>query len=322
MTSAAGASHAHVVRVQGKSLLESIGSSVVASGVYRACQWGVLIALAQLGSRAMLGQYALALAIATPVFALMSLNGRAVQASDAAHDYSFRIYLSLRLLTTLLALAIIAITATRWSLSDVELRVVLVVALAKATDAIADCFNGRLQQSEAFGAVAAAVITNGILTLAAGTVLLVWTGSVAWLAVGSVLASVISLAVAAHAATRLDDTRRGGDGAVRDIRKRVGSLMRLMLPLGVTAGLGAVVPNIPLYFVRHNLGAQEVGVDAAMASLASIADLLSAAGLQGVLPRLGREYQRDPRGDLAEVDEAVGRSLPPARRIFLPRDLQ
>src|SRR4051812_26263510 len=172
-------------RIRRFGLVGNMSSSVIGSGVYSACQWCVLVTIAHLGSRAMLGQYALALAITTPVFALTSLNARAVQASDTAQEYPFRAYLSLRFVTTAVALAIVLITVACWGLTAAGIRVVLLVALAKAVDAVTECYYARLQQLEAMFECAAGAIVNGMSTLIVGATLLAVTGSIGWLAGGS-----------------------------------------------------------------------------------------------------------------------------------------
>ena len=76
---------------------------------YAACQWGMLIVLAKLGSSEMLGIFALGLAICAPVFFFFNLALRDLQATDANQEYSFGHYLGLRLITSVLSLLVIVI---------------------------------------------------------------------------------------------------------------------------------------------------------------------------------------------------------------------
>src|SRR4051812_45337492 len=76
--------------------------------IYAGCQWGMLVIIAKLGSAELVGQFALGLAITAPVLMFSNLQMRGIQATDAKREYSFGDYLGLRLLTTLLALLIIA----------------------------------------------------------------------------------------------------------------------------------------------------------------------------------------------------------------------
>ena len=61
------------------------------------------IVLAKLGSPEQVGQFALGLAIAAPVFMFATLRLRDVQATDAKQEYQFGDYFALRLTTTVIA---------------------------------------------------------------------------------------------------------------------------------------------------------------------------------------------------------------------------
>src|SRR5688572_12989036 len=74
---------------------------------YAACQWGMIMAIARLGSPLLVGQFALGVAIASPVILLANLDLRALLSTDARREFRFQDYLGLRLLTTLLALVAI-----------------------------------------------------------------------------------------------------------------------------------------------------------------------------------------------------------------------
>src|SRR5207247_10849508 len=78
---------------------------------YSACQWGVLVCIAKLGPAADVGRFALALALTAPIITLTSLNLRLLQATDAREDYPFSVYLSVRIIGTLLDLAAVAAMA-------------------------------------------------------------------------------------------------------------------------------------------------------------------------------------------------------------------
>jgi hypothetical protein len=60
--------------------------------IYAACQWGILIALAKLGTLQMVGEFALALAVTAPILIGAGLSLRSVQVTDALGEYEFRDY--------------------------------------------------------------------------------------------------------------------------------------------------------------------------------------------------------------------------------------
>src|SRR5450755_1849007 len=94
-------------RTPGLSLRSNFAWILTGNVVYAACQWGVIVALAKLGSSFMIGQFSLGLAIATPVLMFTNLHLRAVQATDACRLSSFGEYLRLRGAMTLCGLTVI-----------------------------------------------------------------------------------------------------------------------------------------------------------------------------------------------------------------------
>src|SRR5207249_10179214 len=60
--------------------------------IYAACQWGILVALAKLGTPQMVGEFALALAVTAPILIGAGLSLRSVPVTDALGEYEFRDY--------------------------------------------------------------------------------------------------------------------------------------------------------------------------------------------------------------------------------------
>ena len=75
---------------------------------YSACQWLIWVALAKLGSPEMVGQYAFAQAIATPIILFSNLQQRSIQATDVTDGFTFGHHVTLRTASTAAALLLIA----------------------------------------------------------------------------------------------------------------------------------------------------------------------------------------------------------------------
>src|SRR5258706_1839703 len=128
------------------SLLSDFGWSLLGNGVYAGSQLAILVFLAKLTRPEVVGQYALGIAIAVPVFTLASLQLRLALVSDVEDRIHFGHYFSIRLLTTGLALfAIFAITRILGYPEQLS-AVVLMAGVAQAIEAISDVFHARLQQ--------------------------------------------------------------------------------------------------------------------------------------------------------------------------------
>src|SRR6516165_6140027 len=136
---------------------------------YAACQWGILVVLAKLGTSQMVGEFALALAITAPVVIGAGLSLRSIQATDETSQYRFGDYLLLRLLTTGAAgLVIIGIVwFSRYGRHTAA--IILIVGLAKGFESVSDIFYGLLQQHERMDRIALSMIIKGLLSLAAVT---------------------------------------------------------------------------------------------------------------------------------------------------------
>src|SRR5712671_3691040 len=79
--------------------------------LYSACQWGIVVALAKLGSPEKVGEYAFGMALTAPIVLFANLQLRALLASDVEGRFSFGQYLTFRLVTLAGALLVVAGTA-------------------------------------------------------------------------------------------------------------------------------------------------------------------------------------------------------------------
>lgn len=268
------------------------------NAVYAACQWGMLVILAKLGSPEMVGQFTLGLAITSPVLMLTNLHLRVAQATDTKQHFLFSDYLGLRYISTGLALMIItAITLLanyRWETS----LVVLAIGVAKAFESMSDVFYGLIQQHERMDRIAISMMIKGPLSL-----LLL---SIGISVTGSVLAGAIGLAVA-WAIVLIGYDIRSGQFVLNDVQPantarrfaalrpawRVKTLIQLVwlcLPLGLVMMLISLNTNVPRYFIEHYLGERELGIFAAISYLMVAGNLIVNALGESACPRLAKYY--------------------------------
>ena len=272
--------------------------------VYAGCQWGMLIVLAKLGSPEMVGRFALALAITAPVMMFSRLNLRNVQATDARGQFRFGDYLGLRLITTSLAIIVIATTTFAAGYRRETAAVVLVVALAKGFESLSDIFHGSLQQYERMDRIAVSLMIKGPLSLMALGTGVYLTGSVFWGTIG-LLAAWASLFVCFDVPIGRGLIRSskamvfGREQRETGITTTVGptwelpklkQLAWLSMPLGIVALLLSLRTNIPRYFVELYLGERDLGIFAAMAYVIVAGGTVVRALGQSASPRLARYY--------------------------------
>lgn len=278
--------------------------------VYAACQWGILVVLAKLATPPMVGEFALALAITTPIIVGAGLSLRSVQATDAACEYLFDDYLIVRLLTT--AAAGVVIVGVVWFSGYAwhTAAIILVVGLAKAFESTSDIFYGLLQQHERMDRIALSMMIKGPLSLAALGVAICLSGdlllgvcslAVVWLLL-LILYDARNGASVLKLASNLRQTSANSDSALtRQLQlswrpRTLMGLTLLALPVGIVMALISFSTNIPRYFIEHDLGVRELGIFAALAyPTAAGTTAVNALG-QSAAPRLARYFaDRDCR---------------------------
>ncbi len=298
---------------RGMSLRRNFSWTLAGNLLYAACQWGMVAALARLGSPEAVGRFALGAAVATPILMFTNLQLRQAQATDARGEYAFPDYLGLRLLTSALALA----AAGAWGLvagyRGETLAVLLAFMAGKAVESICDVFYGHFQQRERMDHVARSLALRGLLALLAL--------AATYAATGSLVAATVAMGAAWLAVLLLWDLRaaralQGGAPAPLGPRWRWPVLRRLVtlsLPLGVSMMLISLNANVPRYFVEQRLGPRALGVFAAMAYVMVAGTTVVAALGQSAAPRLARLFAAGDRrgfrrllGRLVAVGAALG----------------
>ncbi len=223
--------------------------TLAGNAIYAACQWGMLVAIAKLGSPEMLGQFTLGLAITAPVLMFTNLHLRTVQVTDAKQQYMFGDYLALRIIgTTVGILVIIGIVATTGYRPETTLAIGF-ITLAKAFESLSDVCYGLIQQNEHMDRIARSYIVKGILSLLLMSMGLYVSGSIVVGAAGLAVAWGLVLVCLdlPNASKFLDRSLLPPAGGVRQaatigLRPRWDSqslyrLAKLSLPLSVVTSL-------------------------------------------------------------------------------------
>ncbi|WP_205543935.1 lipopolysaccharide biosynthesis protein [Rubrobacter indicoceani] len=257
--------------------------------VYAASQWGMLTALAKLGSPEMVGQFGLGLAITAPIILFSNLNLLAAQSTDARREYAFGDYAALRTATTALALVLIFLLVAFGGYARETALVVLLIGVSKAVESFSDLTYGLYMQRERMDYIARSMVLRGLLSLVALSAGVYLTGGVAWGVVGMcvVWAAVFLL----HDAPNVRSVLERGESARVVFRPAVlASLAWLALPLGLVMTLVSLYTNVPRYFIQGYFGEREVGFFTAMSYIIVAGSTFVNALGQAASPRLAGYY--------------------------------
>jgi O-antigen/teichoic acid export membrane protein len=279
------------------SLRRNFAWTLTGSGVYAASQWGMMIVLAKLGSADVVGRFALGLALGAPVVMFTNLQLRAVQATDARHEYTFADYLSLRLIMSAVALGLIAALAVMGGYRAEVADVIVLVGLAKCVESISDVIYGLWQKQERLDLIAISQMLKGPASLVALWVVMRATGSLVGATLGLLAVwTGLLFSYDAFNARRILRLLSWREGRSRKPRPRLPVLRRLAwlaAPLGVVGLLDSLNYNLPRYFLQHSLGEAALGHFAALASLLVAGNMVVMPLAQSAAPRLARYYVTD-----------------------------
>jgi O-antigen/teichoic acid export membrane protein len=239
------------------------------------------------------GQYILALAISAPVFMFAGLDLRTLQATDSNGEVRFVEYLSLRLISGSIALALVPAIAIAWGYRADTLAVIAGVGLGRFFLLISDTFNGLMQQSERMDRVAHSIVLKGILS----AIVL----GATFLASGSLVAAVFAEAAIRLLVLVLYDlplgcqlVREQGAETISLASLRTVDALRLRkltlrsLPLAFKVMLVSLDTHVTRYFVTGMASLSAVGVFGPIASGAGSASMVGKALNQSVSAKLGR----------------------------------
>lgn len=277
------------------SLRANVAWTVCGNVVYAFAQWGMLASISKLGSPYMVGQFALGLAVAAPVYMFTNMQLRNVQATDARGDYSFGDYFGLRLLASLVGLCIIGVLASFSSRNIYTELVVAAVGASKCFEALSDVIYGFCQKHERMKYVAISLMSKGIGSVAALVVALRISHSILLASCAMALTwLLVFLIVDLQWARRLfsDEPPRARGWFPVWRQGSVAGLCILAFPMGLQTMMASLTVNIPRYIVDHDLGTGMLGIYAAMAYFIVAGHTVIAAVGNSVQARLARAWYR------------------------------
>lgn len=303
-----------------RSLRWNFSWTFVGNVVYSGCQWGALVLLAKIGNPEMVGQYGLALAVSTPIISLTNLQVTALLTTDVRERYHFGDYLGFRLLTTLIAMLVVACVPLVVHYPRQTALVVLIVSLAQAVEAVREIYHAQLQFKDHMDRIAKSMIIRGLLGVTALGVVVYLTHSVVWGAVALTLArAAVSVGYDMRKRTQLAPRNVSNPAELQEIMAASGralhprwnrntqkELLRMSSTLGVIALLVALMPNIPRYFIAGAISERALGIFTATAFLVSSGNLIVMALGQSAFVRLARHYAA---GDLVRFNSLLWKLL-------------
>ena len=243
----------------------------------------------------------LGLSVAAPIMAVSMLQLRVLIASDAQREYEFADYQGTRIITSALALGIIAIVAFASDWDATTVTIVLFVAVAKCADSLSDLARGLYQREERMDYSGMSLIVRGPLALLAAAAAILLFHRDTWTVAAMAMAWAVSYLIYDTVRIKwlLQNDRihaSGGSARPRFVWATMWRLTRVAFPLGLVMGIISLQTNIPRYALQHFAGEDSLGYFGAMAyPMAAFGMMANALG-QTASPRLARMFLSNVAG--------------------------
>lgn len=274
-----------VVVKPARSLRRNFSSALVGNLVYTLSQFGMLVVLARLTTTLDVGRYALALAIAAPIFLLSNLKLRQVQVTDATGINVPGEFIALRGMSSGIGLAVVAAITAVGDFSTQTALTILGVGVFKALESQIDILYGAMQRREQMQLVARGQVLRGVGGLVVFTLTLLLTGRV------DVTVAALTAFTLTQVVVNVLQVRALGV-APRPVFawSRLWRLAVLALPLGLTVAVGSLSVNVPRYFLQMHGDTAALGIYAALAYPLVGLGMVAAALAEAASPRLSNLY--------------------------------
>jgi O-antigen/teichoic acid export membrane protein len=262
---------------------------IVGNAGYAFCQWATLAVIARFGGARLVGDFALALAITGPVIMGTNLQLATVLATSGAGPgrAPFRDYFRLRLAACMAAATCITLIALALGLRSIAVLLAAITG-AKLIESISDICNGLLQREHRMDHVAWSQLARGVASVAAVAITLAAGGTLpeSMIALGLAWAAILAawdLPGARHVDTDRDAAPVHGPTDLAHVR----DLIRLGLPLGLSATIVSLGTNVPRVLVERQLGVAALGVFAALTYFIVAGRLVAIPIASTIAPLLG-----------------------------------
>ncbi|MEM0912987.1 MAG: hypothetical protein AAGK09_00075 [Planctomycetota bacterium] len=243
----------------GESSGARVGGAWMFAGqvVWAASQWAVIAVVAKQTVPESVGEFVIAMGIATPTFLMLGLGLRALAAGDVAARRSMGAYAATRGLGAVLAAAITLAGGMAAVDSPSARAIVIAVVLLKLADHASDLIYGVGLATGQARAAGLSMIVRGMGGVVAAAVTILATASLA-AGIAAMAGWWLAVAIAFDrrtwmAARRVWRERLAKPDAPRLAERRAAWLwpvIRPGVPLGVVAGLGALMVYVPAYYLN------------------------------------------------------------------------
>jgi O-antigen/teichoic acid export membrane protein len=259
---------------------------LVANVVFAASQLGLYMIMTRFTTDLAIGYYTWAASIAGMLILFTNLNLRGLLATDASEEFTFSQYLSLRLVMTSLATAVLLVVTIAAGYGLEALLVALAVGALRLVQSASDIFWGQFMQKLRMRWLATGKIMRSVLGITVAAFVIWATGSTA---LGIAVMASIRLSVLLF--YEMPRSRKLDSWKLSFRRWRpLAKLAWMGLPLGASALAVSLSVYLPRFFIVAYQGEVALGQFGAISVFIAMVSMVTNALGQSAAPRLAQYY--------------------------------
>jgi len=251
--------------------------------VFAFSQWGILIFFARMTNQENLGQYALALAIVTPIFAVGNLQLRPLYILDVNSEqkYTYTHFYYLRLICSFIALACCLVLGLFF---NVSILVLLLVGLLKFFESYSDIIYAYYNAHDQTQLISKSLFLKGTLSVLA-------------VALGLYLfdfytALILFLVVYLVVWLFIDNLYIQKTQEIKKMSLDL-EIMKSAIPMGISLGIVTLQSNIPRLFLDQYASIEAVGIFTVLSYFIIVGSIFINSICQYLSPRLTHAWNHN-----------------------------
>ena len=251
--------------------------------IFAFSQWAILIFFARMTNQENLGQYALALAIVTPIFAVGNLQLRPLYILDVNSEqkYTYTHFYYLRLICSFIALACCLVLGLFF---NVSILVLLLVGLLKFFESYSDIIYAYYNAHDQTQLISKSLFLKGTLSVLA-------------VALGLYLfdfytALILFLVVYLVVWLFIDNLYIQKTKEIKKMSLDLG-IMKSAIPMGISLGIVTLQSNIPRLFLDQYASIEAVGIFTVLSYFIIVGSIFINSICQYLSPRLTHAWNHN-----------------------------
>lgn len=271
---------ANKVIKQSISLKKNVLYMFMANFIYALSNWFQLSLVSKLMNINDLGEYTLSIAIVSPLFLFFCMQLRSLILTDHKDEFSYATYFSFRLFTSIIFLLIVCFLGI---LMRFNLSILILYALIRCIEGVADISNGKCQQLEQMKTVFISIASKSILLSIGFFVGLYFFKSIQLgfiLGIASMLVFLLFYDIKRNMFEKF---------ILRSFEYR--SLLIKAFPLAIVIVVISLNTNISKFYIEYFIDTSTQGIYSSLSYCIILGSFIANAIGQTVSPRLSRYYQ-------------------------------